>query len=55
MNGGETWEVRCFQTKATGWNVCSIEGGTVIAHGDKTLYHSNNFGSTWETIHPSIS
>lgn len=52
MNGGENWTVQRFPTKATSWNVCSNIEGTVIAHGDKTLYHSNDFGSTWETIHP---
>ena len=41
MNGGETWTIQRFPTKATSWNVCSNENGTVIAHGDKTLYHSN--------------
>ena len=49
----ENWTVQRFPTKATSWNVCNIEG-TVIAHGDKTLYHSNDFGSTWETIHPFL-
>ncbi|EEK72202.1 MULTISPECIES: WD40/YVTN/BNR-like repeat-containing protein [Bacillus] len=55
MNGGETWTIQRFPTKATSWNVCSNENGTVIAHGDKTLYHSNNFGSTWETIQPFLN
>ncbi len=54
MNGGENWTVQRFPTKATSWNVCSNIEGTVIAHGDKTLYHSNDFGSTWETIHPFL-
>ena len=54
MNGGENWTVQRFPTKATSWNVCSNVQGTVIAHGDKTLYHSNDFGSTWETIHPFL-
>jgi len=54
MNCGETWTIQRFPTKATSWNVCSNVQGTVIAHGDKTLYLSNNFGSTWETIHPFL-
>ncbi len=54
MNGGSAWEVRRFPTKATSWNVRSNKNGIVVAHGDKTLYHSNNFGSTWETIHPFL-
>ena len=34
--------------------MCNNIEGTVIAHGDKTLYHSNDFGSTWEIIHPFL-
>ncbi|MBY0598614.1 hypothetical protein [Bacillus bingmayongensis] len=52
MDGGENWSVKRFPTKATSWNVCSNEHGKVIAHGDKTVYVSNNFGTTWETIRP---
>ena len=54
MNGGENWTIQRFPTKATSWNVCSNVQGTVVAHGEKTLYLSNNFGSTWETIHPFL-
>ncbi|KFN04064.1 hypothetical protein D0U04_13515 [Bacillus clarus] len=54
MNGGEDWTIQRLPTKATSWNVCSNENGTVIAHGDKTLYLSRNFGSTWETICPFL-
>lgn len=52
MDGGRDWEVKRFPTKASSWSVCSNEDGVVIAHGDKTLYISKNFGSTWETIYP---
>ncbi|MDM5189206.1 hypothetical protein QUF99_18450 [Bacillus sp. DX4.1] len=52
MNGGKNWTIQRFPTKATSWSVCSDTKGTVIAHGDKALYLSNNFGSTWETILP---
>ncbi|WP_459500170.1 WD40/YVTN/BNR-like repeat-containing protein [Bacillus sp. C1] len=52
MDGGENWSVQRFPTKATSWNVCSNADGKVIAHGDKTIYVSDNFGTTWETIRP---
>ncbi|KEK22239.1 hypothetical protein [Bacillus gaemokensis] len=54
MDRGDNWTIQRFPTKATSWNVCSNESGTVVAHGDKTLYFSNNFGSTWETIRPFL-
>lgn len=54
MDCGDNWTIQRFPTKATSWNVCSNKSGAVIAHGDKTLYLSNNFGSTWETIHPFL-
>jgi hypothetical protein len=52
MDGGESWNVQRFPTKASSWNVCSNGTGTVIAHGDKVVYISRNFGSTWKVIRP---
>nr|WP_239534607.1 hypothetical protein [Priestia taiwanensis] len=54
MDGGESWDVQRFPTKASSWNVCSDGEGLVIAHGDKVIYMSHNFGLTWKVVRPFV-
>lgn len=52
LNGGIDWMVQRFPTRASIWNVCSNLQGLVVAHGEKMLYISMNFGDSWTTFNP---
>lgn len=52
LNGGKDWTLRRFPTASSIWNVCSNVQGLVVAHGEKKLYISTDFGDTWKTLEP---
>lgn len=51
-SGGNGWTIKRFPTKATVWNVSSSQNGLVVAHGEKLLFISYNFGETFKVIDP---
>ncbi len=55
MNGGENWTIQRFPNKKqrVGMYVAMYKELLLLME-KKTLYLSNNFGLTWETIHPFL-
>ncbi|MCI3921135.1 hypothetical protein MO973_12900 [Paenibacillus sp. TRM 82003] len=51
-DGGRSWTARRFSTQAPGWSICSDATGTVVAHGEKVLYISTDYGDTWSVVKP---
>ncbi|WP_088042321.1 hypothetical protein [Bacillus sp. EAC] len=51
-NEGKDWSIKHFPTKASVWSLCCNSKGLVIAHGEKVIYISTNFGETWKVISP---
>lgn len=51
-NEGKDWIIKQFPTKASVWSVCCNSNGLVVAHGDKVIYISTNFGETWKINSP---
>ncbi|WP_166240331.1 WD40/YVTN/BNR-like repeat-containing protein [Paenibacillus turpanensis] len=51
-DGGRSWIARRFSTQASGWSICSDSKGTVVAHGEKVLYVSTDYGDTWSIVKP---
>ena len=52
VNDGKDWLVKQFPTKASVWSVCCNSKGLVVAHGEKVIYISTNYGETWKIISP---
>ncbi|PEL09892.1 hypothetical protein [Bacillus sp. AFS017336] len=52
INEGKDWNIEQFPTKASVWSVCCNAKGLVVAHGDKVIYISTNYGETWKIISP---
>ncbi|MEM5003029.1 hypothetical protein [Priestia megaterium] len=51
-NEGETWRIQRFPTKASVWSITCNPKGLVVAHGEKVIYISTNYGETWNTLYP---
>ena len=51
-NGGNDWLVEHFPTKANVWSIVSNGRGLVVAHGEKVIYISTNYGETWSVLSP---
>lgn len=51
-NGGVDWLIEHFPTKANVWSIVCNAKGLVVAHGEKVIYISTNYGETWRVLSP---
>jgi hypothetical protein len=49
---GNTWIIERFPTTASVWSISCNSKGLVVAHGEKVIYISTNYGETWNTLYP---
>jgi hypothetical protein len=51
-NDGIDWDIKQFPTKASVWSISCNTKGLVVAHGEKVIYISINYGETWKILSP---